>query len=220
MAPFAGQADNPARHSTIETRICTGATGETATRFGEISGRPMPIRSFESAVVTACRAFSLLVTVLFNFNCLAAGNLTDGPDADLIYDYRTGFVTLDPSDTPSGKIISFVVSNAVGQMFPVREEYLPLFAICSDSVSGQVGCADLTLEGRADRIQLGPIFLPGMRSRQELFDYLATAKYASQLGQGGDLDLIVVPEPSTGTLGLCGCLLGLAILGRGRRQPR
>ena len=51
----------------------------------------------------------------------------------------------------------------------------------------------------------------------DLSDYLTLASYASQLGQGGTLNLVVVPEPSAGVLALLAVVAATCRLLR-RRQ--
>jgi hypothetical protein len=152
---------------------------------------------------------------------LGAGNLVDGSDADLIYDYRTGFVTLDPTDTPSRKIFSFVLENPEGDLRPIGDEYFPIFHLGEGYNSEKlIGSTDLSLDGRDEPIPLGPIFPPGMQSPKQLYDFLEVARYSSQLAKGGDFDLIVVPEPGAGVLVWLSALVMASVVAAQRTHQR
>lgn len=176
-------------------------------------------------------ATSVVLALAVASSAFAAGNLTDGDDADLIYTPETGNVTLDPTDTGSMKIISFVLGNGANTFrtdnFTESDAgnpgpYLNV-GTNTDNTPFQIGQTDplngATLTAGA-MVDLGDIFPTGMANAQALADYLTLAEYASDLGQGGMLDLIVagpvVPEPSTLGLGLIG-LIGLVRVSRKRR---
>ena len=151
-----------------------------------------------------------------------AGNTTDGADADLIYDPANGNVTLDASDTSSGLFISFVLGANDG----MRPENLtesapgnagPFFDVGTntDAKTFQIGQTDPLNQGAGPEINLGDIFPAGL-DLAGLADYLTLANYASELGAGGELDLIVrIPEPSSIALMLLGAF-GLVL--RRRRK--
>jgi hypothetical protein len=58
-----------------------------------------------------------------------------------------------------------------------------------------------------------------MQSPKQLFDFLEVAKYASQIAEGGDFDLVIVSEPSAGTVGLL-CMLVIATQHKWRKSRR
>src|SRR5690606_5826373 len=99
-----------------------------------------------------------LNTLILNWTGAKAGNLTDGADADLVYDPTTGDVCLDGSDTASGKIISFVLINDAGQTKPVADGRMPFVVtpVNTAHLPKQIGQADLTFQG-VDMACLGPI---------------------------------------------------------------
>ena len=152
-------------------------------------------------------------TILNWTGAQTAGNTTDGGDADLIYDPATGNVTLDASDTSSGLFISFVLGADDG----MRPENLtesapgnagPFFDVGTntDAKTFQIGQTDPLNQGAGPEINLGDIFPAGL-DLAGLADYLTLANYASELGAGGELDLIVkIPEPSSIALLLLGVL--------------
>ena len=65
-------------------------------------------------------------------------------------------------------------------------------------------------------IDLGDVFPPGIANADELSAYLSLAEYASDLGAGGTLDLIVIPEPTSMTIAWL-AIVGFALLLR--RSP-
>ena len=150
-----------------------------------------------------------LTGVIGNWTGALAGNLTDGADADLIYDPTTGNVTLDASDTAAGQIISFVIGTDQNDL-RTSEADLPFIdaGTNTDNTTFQIGQTDPLNQGAGPLVDIGNILPTGM-DLAALSNYLTIAEYASELGSGGTLDLRVVPEPSSLVLGLFG-LLGLA----------
>ena len=152
-----------------------------------------------------------------NWTGAMAGGLEDDGDVDLIYDPESGNVTLDASDAASGVVLSFVLGTGQDNM---RSENFVQSADGSagpfidvgtntDATAFQIGQTDPLGQGAGPTIDLGDILPAGM-DQAGLSEYLTLAQYASALGAGGELDLIVVPEPSTLALILFG-LVGLAM---------
>ena len=130
-------------------------------------------------------------------------------NAKLIYDPVTGHVTLDATDTPSGKILSFAIGNAkatdwymegiteVADMRPQNAQFP--FNNTGSNTDGedlQIGQSDATGNGAGPIINLGEI-LPAdfeFGDAESLSEYLTLAEYASDLGVGGALGLIVQGE--------------------------
>ena len=150
-----------------------------------------------------------LTGIVQNWTGAQAGNLSDRDDhADLVYDPTSGNVTIDASETGSGQIISFVVGTEQNNL---REEntQFPFLDVGTntDNTSFQIGQTDPLNQGAGSLVDLGNIFPVGMTA-DSLSEYLSLAEYASELGAGGELDLVVVPEPSAWLLaGLAGVLL-------------
>ena len=140
-----------------------------------------------------------------NWTGAMAGNATDGPDADLIYDPSTGNVTLDASDTASGAIISFVLGTDQNNLVPENFDQ-PFINVGTntDATEFQIGQTDPLNQGAGPLVDLGDILPTGM-TYPELRDYLTLAEYASELGQGGTLD-VAIPEPSSAVLALTSLL--------------
>ena len=72
----------------------------------------------------------------------------------------------------------------------------------------QVGQTDPLNMHAGQMVALGNVFPEGMETVEALAEYLTLAEYASDLGAGGALDLVVIPEPSTALL----LLVGLSML--------
>ena len=174
-----------------------------------------------------------LFTLTLSTWTLAAGNLFDGPDADLIYNPFTGGVWIDASDTASQKIISFFVVTENNDFRP--ENFTPPFPDTftnTDRETFLIGQSDPLLEGTGPLIPMGEIFPVAIASDEEsLSAYLQLAEYASTNdGTSGivlDLkvcvtqncdELLVVPEPSTPLL--VGFAMILFALGQRRRCGR
>ena len=130
-----------------------------------------------------------------------AGLARTHDDVQLLYNAATGAVSLDASRSESGVLISFIFETAGG----LRAENLRLpfvdVGTNTDNEMGQIGQSDVTNVG-VGRASLGDIFPTGM-SQDDLRKFLIRAQYASSLGHGGELALLVVPEPTS---------LGLLIL--------
>ena len=150
-----------------------------------------------------------------NWTGAMAGGLEDDGDVDLIYDPESGNVTLDASDAASGVVLSFVLGTGQDNM---RSENFVQSADGSagpfidvgtntDATAFQIGQTDPLGQGAGPTIDLGDILPAGM-DQAGLSEYLTLAQYASALGAGGELDLVVVPEPSSISL----ILLGLLVL--------
>ena len=154
------------------------------------------------------RYASTLLSLLLVTNAYAAGNIVNGPDADLLWDYSSGEVFLDAGDTSSGVIISFVL--ATDQNFMRPENFRPPFidvGTNTDATTFQIGQNDPLNQGAGPLIRLGNIFPEGIGPQPgELAQHLTLAEYASALGEGGTFDLIEVPEPSTLPLVLMGMM--------------
>ena len=149
----------------------------------------------------------------------------DGPglgNARLIYDPITGRVTIDVSQTDSGRLISFVLATDDNSLRP--ENLIasgdgssgPFFDVGTntDSTAFQIGQTDPLNQGVGPIIELGSIFPAGM-TQEEFNDYLSLADYASELGVGGEFDLIYgfIPEPS----GFALITMGMLMLVRRRK---
>ena len=105
---------------------------------------------------------------------LAAGNLVDGEEADLIYDPVTGNVQLDASDTPTMWIISFVFATDQNSFRP--ENFVenepgnpgPFLNVGTntDETASRIGQTDPLggALGWSNPTNMGDIFPPGMNS--------------------------------------------------------
>ena len=200
---FDRDMDVDAADRTIQTVGWTGAlaSGGTATfTGGDCDG--------DGDVDTAD-----LTGLVGNWTGAMAGNLADGDDADLVYDPATGNATIDASDTGSGMIISFVLGTDQNNM-NTTESILPFIdaGTNTDNQPFQIGQTDPLNQGAGPLVDLGNI-LPSGLDLAGLEDYLTLAEYASELGQGGTLDLRIVPEPSSLIL----LMVGLIALLRRRR---
>ena len=144
-----------------------------------------------------------------NWTGAMAGNADDGEHAKLIYDPPTGHVTLDATDTTSGKIRSFAIGNAkatdwymeeitdVKDMRPENAQFP--FSDTGTNTDGedlQIGQSDASGNGAGPIINLGEILPPDFEfgDVESLSEYLTLAEYASDLGVGGALRLIVRGE--------------------------
>ena len=146
--------------------------------------------------------------LLENWTGALAGNLADGSDADLRYDPANGNVVLDASDTSSGVILSFVLGTDQNDL--ANQSFIEPFidvGTNTDKTTFQIGQTDPLGLGAGPLIDLGNIFPVGL-DQASLADYLTLAEYASDLGAGGMLDLVVVPEPNTLPL----LILGVAMI--------
>ena len=132
----------------------------------------------------------------------------DGSDADLIYNPFNGHVTMDATDTQSQLIISFVFGTDQNNMRPqnlVRNEFGgrgPFIDVGAntDQNTFQIGQTDPLNQGAGPIVPLGEIFAPGLFSVEALDDYLTLSEYASELGVGGQFDLLLcLDEACTAT---------------------
>ena len=141
---------------------------------------------------------------------LNAGGLEDDGDVDLVYDPESGNVTLDANDAASGVVVSFVIGTDHDNMDAANFDR-PFIDVGTntDATAFQMGQTDPLNQGAGPLVDLGNILPTGL-DQQGLSDYLTLAQYASALGAGGELDLVVVPEPSSVALILMG-LFGLAL---------
>ena len=192
--------DVDAADRTIQTVGWTGAIGDgsgTATfADGDCDG--------DGDVDTADQT-----GLIGNWTGALAGNLTDGDDADLVYDPATGNVTIDASDTAAGQIISFVIGTDQNNM-DTSATVVPFIdaGTNTDNTPFQIGQTDPLNQGAGPLVDIGNVLPTGM-NLTALSEYLTIAEYASELGAGGTLDLRIVPEPSGLVLALFG-LFGLA----------
>ena len=153
-------------------------------------------------------SFCVVVFLVSAIPALGAGNLDDTEHADLIYNRLTGNVTMDASDTASGKILSFVFATDQNNMRPQNlvesspGDWGPFIELDGDEFYPfQIGQTDPLKRGVGPVFDLGDIFPPEIgESPEGLASYLTLAEYASELGAGGMFDLIVVPEPSSGAI--------------------
>lgn len=138
------------------------------------------------------------------------------PEAELHYDPHTGNVILDP--THAGRIIGFVLTSHEG-IFDVDQLELPFanMGTNTDAVAMQVGQADLSGLGFTHPLPLGNVLPPGL-TLEQLDQLLVNAQFVSGFGQGGQLTLVVVPEPLVLTPLAMGLLLVWG-LRRRRVQP-
>ena len=156
---------------------------------------------FDGDIDTADRT-----TLLQNWNAAEAGNTQEG-NAKLIYTPENGYVTLDTSETTTGKIVSFALANAIGTDLYIEEintvegfwpENIKLpfadFGTNTDQEFFQIGQTDDSNQGAGPTIDLGEVFPDGMADSQTLSEYLTLAEYVSETGIGGRFDLIVRGE--------------------------
>ena len=142
-------------------------------------------------------------------------NAVDDDDADLIYNWTTGNVVLDPAE--AGRIISVLLQNDPGGLEFNEAEFKPPFPNpVYDATPTQIAHTDFTFVGITAPHDAGDIFPLGMDTPELLADFLTTAGYASSLGVGGAFDLVIVPEPSSAAL----VLLGVAGIVRRARRKR
>jgi hypothetical protein len=114
----------------------------------------------------------------------AAGNVIDGPDADLVYDYRTGLAVLDGADLESERFFGFAIQSH--SIRPIPSDRLPIFPggqeLCD--CGHFLGFQDWSGVG-AEFVDLGEILPPCMRSVADLEASLSLAHIYSQLLQTG-----------------------------------
>ena len=154
-----------------------------------------------------------------------AGGLDEPGDAeaDLIYDRATGNVKIDASDTASGVILSFVLATEASDLRPEnltanQGNVGPFVDVGTntDAKVFQIGQTDPLNQGDGPMIDLGNILPEGIPNAEALSEYLTLANYASALGSGGELDLVVIPEPGAWAVVLSGMFAGV-VAGRRRR---
>jgi|GEM_PF-4349134 len=153
----------------------------------------------------------------FDRPATGAGNLIDGPNADLVYYPETGAVAIDLSDLsadPLGlgleidfsvfrrlsanignydnsfntDVIDFEALDPIGFAESVAE---------SDEISIQ-GLITSTLPN-PDRVQLGTVLPAGISDATELQGYLSSAFFSTGF-QSGELDLVISTEPVVAAL--------------------
>lgn len=137
----------------------------------------------------------------------AAGNLTDTINiADLIYDPSTGNVTLDGDGLT---MTAFQLESA--GLFDDTAYVSPGGADLEESTPSVLSY--FVFSGGFTNADIGNVFPTGL-DLAGLDNLLSTADYAAGLGNDGQLDLIVVPEPASMALLGFG---GLMMLRRNRR---
>ena len=101
---------------------------------------------------------------------LPAGNLSDDPTiANLVYNYRTGSVVLDPDANASGEISSFVINNLIWDL-----QCLSCWEVLPFTVSGVSTVPRTTI---SEPFYLGDIFPATLKSPSELADILSAAVF-------------------------------------------
>ena len=128
-------------------------------------------------------------------HAIAAGSLTDGPDANLLYDSDTGRLWIDSSDTGKGTLSYLLSTDADSQDRFTNLDSLrvPFFCFPAESCVG----TETNIGGTAPVLSYsaGPLWYFGQLaptglSLEELQSFLVLAEYSVDLGLGGTLDLV------------------------------
>lgn len=146
-----------------------------------------------------------------------AGNLIDGPNADLVYYPETGAVAIDLSDLSAdplglGLAIDFSVfrrlSASIGNYDnSFNPEVIDFEAL--DPIGFAEGVAEsdeISIQGLItsplpdpNLVQLGPVLPAGIADASELQQYLSSAFFSTGF-QSGELDLVISTEPIVAAL--------------------
>ena len=143
----------------------------------------------------------------------------DGDNPNLVYHPGTGNVVLEPGVAPRNKIMGFILINDQGAFKPTADfaDRTPWQEPVWDNIPNQMGSADTSFVGTTDPIDLGEVFPTGL-DVAGLQSLLTRAQITWALGAAGrgDVDLIVVPEPSSIALLFLG-MLGMVSATRRRK---
>ena len=122
------------------------------------------------------------------------GGMGNDVTASLVYRADTGDVTLR-APTSDETLLSFALTTDA--TFATDRLQLPFVDTGSntDRQSSQIGQADANLAGRVGGFDLGPILPIGL-SEAQLTSYFTTARFASDLGTGGEFTLRIVSSES------------------------
>ena len=183
-----------------------GSTQEDIVDFEAHLGTP--ISSFSGVY----RATSFTVTgspanVPNNHPRLGAGNLTDGPEPDLIYDRDTGRVQVDLSDLAAqhsdfkSRNLHIALVNHDSSFTPNHLGPYTISGLNASHIafnSNRIGYDYVRLNNwNGQLLDFGNILPAGITDKAVLRDYLATAHFELANRSAGDLDLVVVPEPES-----------------------
>ena len=160
---------------------------------------------------------SVLIGFVICSAAWAAGNVTDGPNANLVYDLASGNVVVDLSDLLDGEVITaFFLSNDTMSLRP-ENATLPFIDTGTNTTLtvNEIGQGD-PLGGNlpsGESFELGEIFPPSIGDSVQLESFLSVAGYGIG-SQEFDFDLLVVPEGNhpLGAIGLS--LLGVFVYRR------
>jgi len=153
----------------------------------------------------------LVAAVLSNEFASAAGNLVDGPNADLRYSPFSGRVVLDASDLSGQGFFRFRLSNEIsgfvfGDILVYSGEFFPFLPAASvlDIADGNLQYANLSSPPTAIK-DIGPIFPLGLTTASDVASFLSEARYSTSAVAGEFVDpeapfeafdIVIVPEPS------------------------
>ena len=138
--------------------------------------------------------FAICSTWFWCSIALSAGNLTDGPDADIYVDPVSGWVVLDANDTESGSFLSFVIATENGHFRDYN--FMPSFGVEPNTVLSefQISQSNPLNQGIGSRLELGFIAPTGM-DLAVLADFFSEVSYQSDVGIVRNFDLIVGHPP-------------------------
>ena len=136
--------------------------------------------------------------------------------AVLVYDPRSGNVTLDATSTSTGVLIGFVLSTDSNFRTDNFDAPFADIGANTDSSAFQMGQTAPNGIGAGPTLHLGEI-LPAEMSLAEVTNFLSTASYSSQLGHRAELTIQVIPEPTAFLLAMAASVL-MFMMSRCRRR--